>query len=105
MSKRLKTLRARARAAERDLGQAEKDLEAAEAALEDQMKETVLLRRERDDARKLRTAERESAQVLVDMVRDERAKLAQIRKWLEEQDDGSRWFALRAIIESKQETK
>jgi hypothetical protein len=105
MSKRLKMLRARAKAAERDLRQAEKDLEAAEAALEDQMKETVLLRRERDDARKLRTAERESAQVLVEMVRDERAKLAQIRKWLEEQDDGSRWFALRAIIESRQETK
>ena len=105
MSKRLKALRARAKAAERDLGQAEKDLEAAEAALEDQMKETVLLRRERDDARKLRTAERESAQVLVEMVKHERAKVAQIRKWLEEQDDGSRWFALRAIIESRQETK
>ena len=64
MSKRLKTLRARAKAAERDLGQAEKDLEAAEAALEDQMKETVLLRRERDDSRKLQTAEREAGQVL-----------------------------------------
>ncbi len=105
MSKRLKTLRARAKAAERDLRQAEKDLEAAEAALEDQMKETVLLRRERDDSRKLQTAEHESGLVLVEMVKKERAKSAQIRKWLEEQDDGSRWFALRAIIESKQETK
>ena len=41
----------------------------------------------------------------MEMVDHERAKLAQIRKWLEEQDDASRWFALRAIIESKQETK
>ena len=105
MSKRLKALRAHAKAAERDLGQAEKDLAAAEAALEEQMNETALLRRERDDSRKLQTAERESGQVLVKMVEEERAKLAQIRKWLEEQDDASRWFALRAIIESRQETK